>query len=277
MSNAEETKPVADGTAPKEVDLWQRGGAHGLDPSSRDELITRYLPLVKVAAGRLAMMLPLRFDPEDCYGAGALALIRTVDGFDRSRGVPFEAYAYPRIYGSMVDHVRAQDWIPRSVRAAVQKLRHAYRALAAEDKVAPDDEVVAAHLSISIEEFKALVQRASPAIVLSLDSVDEPARYHPPRDVIPEADESPSARLERQELVHLVADAIAKLGEAERAVVVLHYHEGLMFKEVAQILALSRARISQLHAKALLKLRAIVSQALEPRPRALVGGGEQDG
>jgi RNA polymerase sigma factor for flagellar operon FliA len=248
-----------------ERDLWRRGRSLRLDPSSREELILRHLPLVRVAAGRLAMLLAFPADPDDWHGAGALALIRAVDAFDPSRGVPFRAFAYPRIYGAMVDHVRAQDWVPRGVRDAAHKLRRAYFELAGGNERPPGDEEVAAHLSLSIKRFESLVQRAVPALLFRLDTVEEAASGHPLRDVIPGPDGSPSARLERQEMADLVAGAVAELSEAERAVIVLRYSEGLMFKEVAGIMDRSRARISQLHTRALLRLRGLVSRALEPK------------
>ena len=261
-----------------EADLWRRDSASHLEPARRNELVSRHLYLVKRAAGRIAGHLPPRFDPEDCYGAGALSLLKAIDEFDPARGVPFEAFAYPRVYGAMVDHVRAQDWAPRGARAAAQRLRSAYFELAGKTGRSPSDDEIAEYLSLSIEELDSLVRRAAPVIFLSLDSVDENAVGPPTKDIIPETDFSPSSRLEREELVDLVADAIAQLNENERAVVVLHYHEGLMFKEVAEILSLSRARISQLHAKALLRLRAVISLALQPKlPSAPIplsrGGG----
>ncbi len=223
------------------------------------------------------MLSPLWFDPEDCHGAGALALVKAVDTFDPSRGVPFEAFAYPRIYGAMVDHVRAQDWVPRGVRDAARKLKAAYYELAGKTGRPPEDREVAARLSLSTKEFASLVRRAAHTLLLPFDTVDEIASYRSPRgranivdptslrDIIPEPGASPSARLEHQELVDLVAEAMAELSEAERAVVVLHYRKGLMFKEVAGVLSRSRARISQLHTKALLKLKNLVCRALEPK------------
>lgn len=253
-----------------ERDLWRREISRRLDPSRREELISRYLRLLKVAAGRLAMLSPRWFDPEDCHGAGALALVRAVDAFDPSRGVPFEAFAYPRIYGAMVDHMRAQDWVPRGVRDAARKLKAAYYELAGKTGRPPEDKEVAARLSLSIKEFESLARRAAHTLLLPFDAVDEAvgARHAVPlcsRDIIPKPGASPSARLEHQELVDLVAEAMAELSEAERAVVVLHYHKGLMFKEVAGVLGRSRARISQLHAKALMKLKNSVCRAMEPK------------
>jgi RNA polymerase sigma factor for flagellar operon FliA len=246
-------------------DLWLQARALGLDTSVREKLISRYLPLVRIAARRMAMLSAHPFDTEDCHGPGALALVKAVDSFDHSRGVPFEAFAYPRIYGAMIDHVRAQDWVPRGVRAAVQKLRQACDRLTGENGRPPDDEEVAAHLSLSIREFGFLVQRAAPTLVLPLETADRIAGCHPPGGIIPDANGSPSARLEHQELVDLVSQAITGLSETERAVIVSHYHEGLMFKDVAKLLGRSRARISQLHTKALSRLKVHISRVLGPK------------
>ena len=258
-------------------DLWRQASALRLDPSVREKLVSRYLPLVRVAARRMAMLSAHSFDTEDCHGPGALALVKAVDAFDSSRGVPFEAFAYPRIYGAMIDHVRAQDWVPRGVRAAIQKLRQACDRLAGENGRPPDDEEVAAHLSLTIREFRSLVQRAAPTLVLPLETADRIAGCHPPGGIIPDANGSPSARLEFQELVGLVAEAIAGLSETERAVIVSHYHEGLMFKDVARLMGRSRARVSQLHTKALSSLRAHIFRVLEPKTSAPAAKEVEDG
>ncbi len=132
------------------------------------------------------MLSPLWFDREDCHGAGALALVRAVDAFDPSRGVPFEAFAYPRIYGAMVDHMRAQDWVPRGVRDAARKLKAAYYELAGKTGRPPEDKEVAARLSLSTKEFESLVRRAAYVLLLPFDAVDEIASCHSPRDIIPQ-------------------------------------------------------------------------------------------
>ncbi len=258
-------------------DLWRQARALRLDPSAREELKSHYLPRVRVAARRMAMLSAHPFDAEDCHGPGALALVKAVDAFDSSRGVPFEAFAYPRIHGAMVDHLRAQDWVPRGVRAAVQKLRQACDQLAGENGRPPDDEEVAAHLALSIREFGSLAKRAVPALVLPLEALDQAACDHPAGGTIPDVNGSPSARLELQELVSLVSDAVAELSETERAVIVSHYQEGLMFKEVAKNLRRSRARISQLHTTALSKLKSHISRALEPKTSAPGAGGSEHG
>jgi RNA polymerase sigma factor for flagellar operon FliA len=261
----------------KDHDLWLHSRVLGLDPSVREKLISRYLPLVRIAARKMAMLSAHPFDSEDCHGPGALALVKAVDSFDHSRGVPFEAFAYPRIHGAMVDHLRSQDWVPRGVRAAVQKLRRACDQLAGKNGRPPDDEEVAAHLALSVTEFGFLAKRATPAQVMSLEALDQSAGLHPTGGATADATGSPSARLELQELVGLVSKAMARLSKSEHAVIVSHYHEGLMFKEVAKNLRRSRARISQLHTVALSKLKAHISRALEPRMSVAAGEDTQPG
>jgi len=210
------------------------------------------------------MLLPPRFDPEDCYAAGALALVKAVDDFDPGRGVPFESFAYPRIYGAMVDHVRAQDPIPRSARRAARRLRSSYFDLMGEHGRPPTDKEMAADLCVSLEELNSMAKKAVMAVFFSIDSTDDGTRSA--LDIVPVSDVPPDAGLEQREIVSVVAEAIQRLGKDERAVIMLHYHEGLMFKEVAKVLGRSRARVSQIHAKALLRLRAMASRSLEPRP-----------
>jgi RNA polymerase sigma factor for flagellar operon FliA len=208
-------------------DLWLQAKGLGFDPSVRERLISRYLPLVRIAAHRMAMFSTHSHDDvEDCHGSGAVALVKAVDAFDPTRGVPFEAFAYPRIYGAMIDHVRAQDWVPRGVRLAVQRLREAHDQLSGKNGRPPDDEELAAHLSLSVREYESLVQRAIPALVLPLEALDQTACDHPPGNAIPDVNGSPSARLERRELVDLVSEAMAGLSETERSVITCHYHEG---------------------------------------------------
>lgn len=242
-----------DETTPFEWPAQKRGA---LTSDQRDDCISHHLDLVKIAAGRIAGLLPRRYEAEDCHAAGALALIRAVDEYDPTRGIPFKAYAYPRIYGAIIDMVRSQEWVPRNVRKDAKRLRDAYSEVAGRLGYAPDDQQVAEYLGLNMEEFDALVQRSSPALLLSLESLTANEYDQSRRDTIPDTDHEPIDDVALKEELDLMTRAVDHLNDDEKKVILLHYTEGLMFKEIAVILKLSRARISQLHTKALCRLKA---------------------
>ncbi len=231
------------------------------DEHAREEAISGNLFLVRLAAGRLAMRLPPQTDPEDCYGAGVIALIRAVGSYEPERGIPFEPYAYPRIFGAMIDHLRAEDWVSRGARKMSRRLVQAYADLWRGGRP-PTREEIAAHLSMSVKRLESAMKKCSTAMV-SLEALPEnQPPGGPAPDLVPESNvPDPGREAETAELIQLATRAVSALPERERTVIVLHYYEGLMLKEVAQVLKRSKPRVSQLHARALLLLRAALEKA----------------
>jgi RNA polymerase sigma factor, FliA/WhiG family len=222
-------------------------------PATREQLIEQYLPLVKLVAGRIAIGLPQHVDKDDLVSNGFFGLLEAIDRYDLSRGVKFETYAVARIRGAMLDSLRAQDWIPATVR---QKARQYEQTLAdLEHKLgrSASDEEVAAAMGVSVHHLHNLVNTLNGCTLVPLEDyvrTESPGNYMP----------NPSQYLEDEEVRETLAKAIDRLSEKERLVVNLYYYEGLTLKEISLILKLTEARISQLHTKAIFRLRGALSR-----------------
>ena len=248
-------------------DLWVEYKKHR-SPQAREDLIMRYAPLVKYVAGRLAVGLPPHVDPDDLYNWGILGLIDAVERFEPERGIKFETYALARIRGAMLDGLRSLDWIPHSLRRRAREVEEAYAAVEAELGRPGTDDEVAGYLGISREELDHLhLQMASFAMV-SLDEVwvgneDGSEPVHLMDTVEDTSSPDPVAVAEEHDLKRLLAEAIDTLPEKERLVVSLYYYEGLTGKEIAEVMGVSQSRISQLHSKAITRLRGKLTKHKE--------------
>ncbi|MFQ5574577.1 MAG: FliA/WhiG family RNA polymerase sigma factor [Terriglobia bacterium] len=232
-------------------------------PEHRDRLVLNYSPLVKYVAGRIASRLPRSVDASDLVSYGILGLIDAVEKFDLGRNVKFSTYALARIKGAIIDELRRQDWLPRSVREKEKELEKAYQELQGELRRSPSEQEIAERLKISEEELHKLLRELSHNQFLTLDEFwgrDDKDDKVSLMDVIEDRGaENPLAALEKEERKEDVGRAIKTLPLREREIVVLYYYEGLTFKEVAEILSLTESRISQLHSKAVLHLKACLS------------------
>lgn len=229
------------------------------DSQAREDLILNYAPLVKYVAGRLAMTLPSHVDSEDLVSYGLFGLMEAIERFLPERGVRFETYAISRIRGAMLDGLRSLDWVPTSVRQKAKEIERAYSEVEAKLGRAASDEEIANHMGISLERFHVRLQQTAGTCLVSLDEImgDEDTssshRYAPclADDSLPR----PDVQAEIEEIKRILAEAIDALPEKERLVVALFYYEGLTAKEIAKVMKLSQSRISQLHGKAILRLR----------------------
>lgn len=239
--------------------------AHAAEFFSRDELILHYAPFIKYIAGRIALRLPPHIDINDVVHAGVLGLIDAIDKFDPSKGVLFKTYAEFRIRGAILDSLRAMDWVPRSVRKTVTTLERTYAELERKNNRPATDEEVAAALQIDTEKLHALLSQASGITLLSLEMISnhEDARLKLV-DCLTDTDaETPLTLLKNRELSDLIAAAIAELPEKERTVVALYYYDDLTMKEISRIMHLTESRVSQLHTKAMLRLRGKLQDIAE--------------
>jgi RNA polymerase sigma factor for flagellar operon FliA len=239
-------------------DAW-RAYRQGEGSPVREEDVVKHLPLVKHIAARLALGLPAHVDVDDLYAYGIFGLLDALAKFDPARGVKFETYAYTRIKGAIVDGLRAMDWAPASLRQRARQVEEAFWRVESRLGRPAEDEEVAAELGIPPAEFGRLLQDLERAAVLSLDEVwtgeGEDGEFTL-RDVVADpaaADPLDSAVL--QDRRRILAEAIERLPEKERLVVSLFYYDGLAPKEIAAIMRLSVSRISQLHSKAVLRLK----------------------
>jgi RNA polymerase sigma factor FliA len=240
--------------------LWARFKDDG-DADAREQLILNYSPLVKFVAGRLATGLPHTVENSDLISYGIFGLIDALDKYDPDRGIKFETYAIARIRGAIIDELRAMDWVPRSVRARARDIEKAIITLEGRLKRTPEDAEVAQELGISPKELQDIFAKLSYTSVASFDDVWAPSSEHDERSALTagiedENAENPVEAFESEEMREVLAGAIERLPERERTVIALYYYEGLALKEIGKILGVTESRVSQLHTKAVLRLRA---------------------
>jgi RNA polymerase sigma factor FliA len=233
------------------------------DQKLRDRLILTYAPLVKYVAGRLGSGLPAHVDDEDLASYGLLGLIGAIERFDPSREVKFETYALGRIKGAIIDELRSLDWVPRSVRSRARQIERTIGELEAKLGRAPNDEEIAGKLGVSQEEFNNDLFQISRTSISALDELwtvsgggDQVSLIDTIEDT---AGPSPTAALDETELREVMADAIAGLPEREKIVITLYYYEELTLREIGEVLGVTESRVSQLHTKAVLRLKARLS------------------
>ena len=244
--------------------LWNRY-KHGGDTTARDQLILNYSPLVKYVAGRLSANLPDSVEIADLVSYGIFGLIDAIEKFDLGRGLKFETYAISRIRGAIIDELRSLDWVPRSVRSRAKEVEQAYFVLENSLRRSPSDEEVAAHLGISVQEYGEVLSKLSYTSVASFEELllgdehdDGSGGVGAIKD---DRAETPDALYEHKEIREILARAIEGLPERELTVILLYYYEELTLKEIGEVLGVTESRVSQMHTKAVLRLRAKVRAA----------------
>lgn len=242
------------------LDLWKKYKEEG-SMEAREQLILHYSPLVKYVAGRVSANLPSNLDQGDLVSYGVFGLIDAIEKFDHSRGIKFETYAISRIRGSIIDELRSLDWVPRSLRQRAKDVERAYLELENKYKRLPSDSEVAAALNISVKEFSDLLSDLSHSSLLALEELwsvggEKDEKVSLMETLVDSSGPDPSEAFEVGELKETLADSIGKLPEREKTVIALYYYDGLTFKEIGKILGVTESRISQLHTKAVLRLRA---------------------
>jgi RNA polymerase sigma factor for flagellar operon FliA len=249
-------------------DLWRRYKEHG-DDKARDELILAYSPLVKYVAGRMSTGLPAHIEEADLISYGLLGLIGALERYDPSRNIKFETYAISRIKGSIIDELRALDWVPRSVRSWARQVERAVTKLENELRRAPGDEEIAAELNLTVEEFQDILNQISCASIVALDEFWTMSGSTSDKVSLMDTLEDrsapdPARAFDIQAVKELLADAIRRLPEREKIVIGLYYYESLTLKEIGEVLGVTESRISQLHTKAILRLKGRIKEEVEP-------------
>ncbi|MCB9365989.1 MAG: FliA/WhiG family RNA polymerase sigma factor [Calditrichaeota bacterium] len=235
-------------------------------PELREQLLLEYLPMVRRLAVRLLGSLPRSVRLDDLVSAGVMGLLASIDNFDPSLGIKFETYAMTRIRGAMVDSLRELDWIPRSIRQKARRLEQTVDFLTQKLGRAPEDAEIAEHLELPVEEYRQLLSDVNVAVLLSLDDTlrGQDGSESALADSTPDANaRNQEERLEDEEIRELLVDGLRGLPEQERLVTALYYYEELTLKEIGEVLGLTESRASQIHAKALLLLRASVRASLQ--------------
>ena len=229
------------------------------DSDMRDRLLTDYLPLVKNVAGRMAAGFPKSVELNDLINTGVIGLIEAFNNFDPERGVKFETFAVPRIRGAILDELRMLDWVPRSTRAKARSIDRALMKLENELGRGPSENELARRLNISVHELFSARKDVSVSTLLSLDELicrEDDNRQVPRIETVEnKASIDVLNDMEKTELRVFVIHAISSLTEQERLVVSLYYYEELTLKEIGDIMLISESRVSQIHTRAVTRLR----------------------
>jgi RNA polymerase sigma factor for flagellar operon FliA len=241
-------------------ELWRRYKTTG-DERARERLVVAYSPLVKYVAGRMGSGLPAHVEEADLISYGLIGLISAIERFDLDREIKFETYAITRIKGAIIDELRSLDWVPRSVRAKAREIERANAKLENRLQRAPTDEEMSEELGVTVEEFQDSLLQISNSTVVALDELwtvsDSSGDQVSLLDTLQDPDApDPSQVLDATEVKDRLADAIARLPEREKLVIALYYYENLTLREIGEVLGVTESRISQLHTKAVLRLKS---------------------
>ncbi|MDR2650330.1 MAG: FliA/WhiG family RNA polymerase sigma factor [Clostridiales bacterium] len=226
------------------------------NPALREQLIVEYAPLVKLVAGRLLMHVGQYVDFEDLTSYGIFGLIDAIDKYNPDKGIKFETYASIRIRGAIIDNIRKLDWVPRSLRAKNKQLEQVFAELMTELGREPADDEIAEKLAIPLEEARELIRKSSVVSLVSLDDYLEQNADANLFYITHSNSDSPENTIEIMETRQALADAIDQLSDKEKKVITLYYFEELTLKEIGAVLGVSESRISQIHTKAVLSLKA---------------------
>lgn len=235
--------------------LWQNY-VKTRSPEIRDQLILEYAQLVKLVAGRMSMYLGYNVEYDDLVGYGVFGLIDAIDKFDYGKNVKFETYASLRIRGAILDQIRKMDWIPRSLRQKQKKIDAAMSKIELEKGRTATDEEIARELEITVDELNNWQGQTKLSNLISLDEYTEEGSEAKMEAVGNARFECPEEVVEKEELKKMIVEALDLLTEKERSVVVLYYYEEMTLKEISLVLEVSESRVSQLHTKALNKMKS---------------------
>ena len=242
--------------------LWEEYSKLKSD-NLREQLIIEYVPLVKLVAGRLNMYLGYTVEYDDLVSYGVFGLIDAIDKFDYGKGIKFETYASLRIRGSILDQIRKMDWIPRSVRQKQKQIEAAIAKLEKEKGSNVHDVDIAEELGISLDEYRGWESQTNISNIASLDEFMEQGTEGSVKEFRNNTYIEPEEAIDKAEVKQMLRDALELLTEKEKMVVLLYYYEDLTLKEVASVLEVSESRISQLHSKALEKMKKHLGRYFE--------------
>jgi RNA polymerase sigma factor for flagellar operon FliA len=230
----------------------------------RDALMNQYLGLVHYVVNKLFKQMPSNVDREDLVNIGVLGLSEALDRYNPYYGIKFETYAIPRIRGAIIDELRKQDWIPRSLRSKSNKIKKVVDELEQACRGEVSDKVIAGHLGISVDEYQHWQAQLNSTSMISLDKPNPNYDDHNLYEAIEDTSSSnPLENIEEKEMHALLGKLIKKLPEKPRLAIQLYYYEHLTFKEIGKILNVSESRISQIHSETMEKLKRMLTRELE--------------
>lgn len=236
-----------------------------LTQAQKDELIKEYAPLIKFIAQKIAVRLPSNIELDDLISAGVIGLMDAIDKYDPTRDNKFKTYAEFRVRGAILDELRAQDWVPRSIRDKAKLLDKTIANLEIELGRTATDEEVAKALNVNIDEFHELVNQVRPVSLLPIDQATTFSNTDKKSimDILEGSRlNNPFNQLNIKSIKDVVAQAIEELPERQRLVLSLYYYEDLNLKEIGQVLRVTESRVSQLHAQAVTRLRAKLASTI---------------
>lgn len=244
-------------------DLWTEF-TRSRSQDARDRLIVQYSPLVKYVAGRVGVGLPRNVDQADLASYGVFGLIDAIEKFDPGRGYKFETYAISRIKGAILDELRSDDWVPRSVRSKARSLEQAIAKFESEHHRSPSEPEIAAEMGISEDQLQTMLSQISFAGVGALDEMlagGDGGEGMSLGDTVADSNAGPDGVFEVEEMRQLLADSINSMPEREKIVLTLYYYEGLTLAEIGRVLGVTESRVCQIHTKAVLQLRSKLTAA----------------
>jgi RNA polymerase sigma factor for flagellar operon FliA len=232
-------------------------------PIDEKDLIERFLPLVRNVVDRIKLNLPPHVDAEDLYSVGVTGLIAAVKKYDPEQGNTFAAYATTRIRGAILDELRRMDWCPRRARAKARKLKEAINEVEQRLGRASTEEEVRLHLGLSQKEYSKWLEDAKPVCFVNIDASaehedSEGSSLH--ELIADESDVSVRDKMEKSELMQLVASRIEELPEIPKKILAMYYFENMRLAEIAAVFSLTESRICQIHAQTVLNLRAYIQR-----------------
>lgn len=246
---------------PTAQELWRRYHQRRADSDAENALIERYLSLVSSIVARLAMTLPSHVDQDDLYSSGLVGLLQALRNYDPTCGASFETYARTRVRGAMLDELRKMDWVPRTVHEKARKIQTVIAQLEQKIGRVPTEKQMAKALNVSIPEYEKLLNEIRPAAFVCLDTVsseDDAGNLY--EVVANSAEESPFEQISQRELKQVIMERLKELPEMQRKVLALYYGEGLHLREIAEAVGLTESRICQIHAQAILSVRAYIQR-----------------
>ena len=230
----------------------------------RAYFIEKYAPLVKYAAGKVSVGMPHNVEFDDLVSYGTFGLLDAIEKFDPGKEVKFKTYALTRVRGAIFDELRNIDWIPRSIRQKAKQIERAIIELEGKLGRTVDDKEIAQELDIGVDEFHNLISRISGTSLISLNDVwyggEDSEELSFIETLESPVNTNPDIMVEREEVKDIIVEAIKKLPEKEKKVVVLYYYEDLTLKEIGEVLEVTESRVSQLHTKAIMRLRGKLAQ-----------------
>jgi RNA polymerase sigma factor for flagellar operon FliA len=242
-----------------EEDLWKEY-YKTRDPKIRETFIKQYALLVKYVAGKIAVGMPHNVEFDDLVGFGVFGLLDAIDKFDPGKNVKFKTYAVTRIRGAIFDELRSIDWVPRSVRQKTREVEDAIGVLEAQLGRTATDKEIAGSMGMDEEEYRKILMKISRTSVLSLNDVwfsgDENDKVSIGDSIESPASLNPDVIVEKDEIRRVIIEAIKDLPDKEQKILVLYYYEDLTLKEIGRVLDVTESRVSQLHTKAILRLRS---------------------